>query len=182
LNTGNNGLNAVLPSAPLLAQVLTLVNNNYNIDVCDGAGGWFDNATGDPSTTTIPPGKGFFFGNPGAGDLVVTLVGEVPQGNTLTVSLTPGLNFVAGIVPQSLSLSAANGFPQVLLMQYQTYNRVTQSYDILVNGGPGDPNWYNNDTGDPADARAEVGLGFFIQNPGSTVNWTRCFNVNTPCP
>jgi hypothetical protein len=184
LNTGNNGLNAVLPSVPVESLVLTFANNNYNTDIFDGTA-WLDNATGNPTTTTVEPGKGFFVFNPTAGNVVATLVGEVPQGPSLSVSLPPGYKLISGIVPQELSLTTANGFPQVAEMQYQTYIRAGQpggpGYDVLINDGT---QWLDNDTGDPADARARVGEGFFIFNPSATTtyNWTRCFNVNTPCP
>lgn len=184
LNAGDNGLNAVLPNVPNGAQVITLEGSNYKVDVFD-SGAWLDNTSGDPSLTQVAPGKGFFYYDPQqSSPYTVTFVGEVPQGTALTVPLPSGLRFVAGIVPQSLSLSTANGFPHGTLaagdIQYIVYNRSTVSYDVYVNDGAG--GWLDNDTGDPYDARAEVGLGFFIQHGVGNLNWTRCFNVNTPCP
>jgi hypothetical protein len=177
LNVGNNGLSAVIPGAPLLAQVLTFnrTTSNFESDSCDGAGAWFSDATGELSTTTIPPGKGFFFNNPNTADLVVTFVGEVPQGTTLTVPLHPGLNLVGSIVPQDLSLSAANGFPQRLLMQYLRFNRATQSYESLSNDGV--DTWFSDTTGLPEDARPLVGQGFFINNPEGAIDWVRNFTI-----
>jgi len=171
----NNKLDSVLPAAPLESQVLKFVNNDYVIDISDGAN-WLDNATGNPSATTVTPGEGFFFLNPGNADTTVTLVGEVTTGNNLGVALAPGFNLVSSIVPQQIDLTAANGFPQVLETQFLTYNPVTQNYNtILINDGTG---WLNNENGDPAVATAAVGQGFFIFNPGAAFNWTRSFNPN----
>jgi hypothetical protein len=173
--TGNNRLDTVLPAAPLETQVLKFANNNYTADISDGTA-WLDNATGNPSTTTINPGDGFFYFNPGATPVTATLVGEVPQGD-VGFSMGPGFNLVSSKVPQDISLTAANGFPQVLEAQYLTFNSATQNYNTaLINDGT---QWLNNDTGDPADARPTVGQGFFIFNPGGTpMVWTRSFSVN----
>jgi hypothetical protein len=176
--TPNNRLDTVLPAAALESQVLKFGNNTYSSDISDGTS-WLDAGTGDPSTTTVSPGEGFFFFNPGAAPVTSTLVGEVRTGNGLTVSLPAGFSLDSSIVPQDISLTAANGFPQVLEMQYLTFNSATQNYNTaLINDGTG---WLDSLTGDPADARPLVGQGFFIFNPGATaLNWTRDFNPNTP--
>jgi hypothetical protein len=173
-----NSLNSVLPGAPLEAQILTFANNNYTLDVSDGTS-WIDGNTGDPSVTKIAPGTGFFYYNPAAAPAPLTFVGEVKTGNGLTVTYPSGFSLKSTITPQELSLSAANGFPQVLEMQYLTFNAATQNYDeLLVNDGTG---WINGSTGDPADARPAVGQGYFIYNPtGGNLAWTRNFNPNTP--
>ncbi len=171
----NNKLDTVLPAAAIESQVLKFANNNYSSDISDGAN-WLDAASGNPSATTVSPGEGFFFFNPGASDVTATLVGEVTTGNNLTVALPAGFSLVSSIVPQEISLSAANGFPQVLEAQYLTFNAVTQSYSGLINDGAG---WLDANTGDPADAKPAVGQGFFIFNPGNTaLSWSRSFNPN----
>jgi hypothetical protein len=91
-----------------------------------------------------------------------------------------GFNLVASIVPQSIALTAANGFPQVLEVQYLTFNPMTQNYNTtLINDGTV---WLNNETGVEVPAPApDVGQGFFIFNPGTTpISWSRNFNPNTP--
>lgn len=172
----NNKLDSVLPAPADENQVLKFANNNYSIDIAN-SGSWFDNATGNPSTTTVAPGEGFFFYNAGAGDSSVTLVGEVTTGNGLTVPMASGFNLVSSIVPQALDLSLANGFPQVDEAQVLTFNPLTQNYNpILINQGGA---WFNNETGDPAVASAAVGQGFFVFNPGpGNMSWTRNFNPN----
>jgi hypothetical protein len=173
--TGNNRLDTVLPAAPLETQVLKFANNNYTSDISDGAS-WLDAGTGNPSTTAVNPGDGFFYFNPGASDVTATLVGEVPQGD-VGFSMGPGFSLVSSKVPQDISLTAANGFPQVLEAQYLTFNAMTQNYNTaLINDGSA---WLDSSTGDPADARPTVGQGFFIFNPGTTpMVWTRSFSVN----
>jgi len=174
--TPNNSLNAVIPAAPVESQILKFANNNYTIDIFDGSA-WLDNNTGNPSTTSVNPGEAFFFYNPGA-TLPLTMVGEVRTGNNLQVPLINGFSLVSVITPQELSLSAANSFPQVVEMQYLTFNPATQNYNtILINDGS---QWLNNDTGEPADARPTVGQGFFIYNPLANLVWTRNFNPNQP--
>ena len=172
----NNSLNNVLPSVATESQVLKFSNNNYSTDIFDGSA-WLDNNTGDPSTTTVSPGEGFFFFNPNPTAATVTLVGEVTTGNGLTVTLGSGFTLAGSIVPQSIALDPANGFNDVLEMQYLTFNSATQNYNTtLINDGTG---WLNNETGDPVpDPTPAVGQGFFIFNPGAAVQWTRNFNPN----
>jgi hypothetical protein len=172
----NNSLNNVLPSVALESQLLKFSNNNYTTDIFDGSA-WLDAGTGDPSTTTVSPGEGFFFFNPNPSAQTVTLVGEVTTGNGLTVNLGSGFTLASSIVPQSIALNPANGFNNVLEMQYLTFNSATQNYNTaLINDGT---SWLNAETGDPvADPTPAVGQGFFIFNPDAAVQWTRSFNPN----
>lgn len=172
LNKSNNTLNAVLPSVPSDSLVYTFANNIYTVDIFDGSV-WLDANSGNPSTTVIQPGKGFFFNNPNATPVTVTLVGEVPQG-TNTVALVPGYTLISSVVPQQLSLVASNGFPQVSDMLYLSFSN--NAYSTLVNDGS---QWLDANSGNPTDAKPAVGQGFFINNPNATsVNWTRSFSVN----
>jgi len=192
LNTGGNTLNEVLPFAsnPNLdaAQCLTFVVTGGipelrgDIFVTDH---WEDQG-GSPSTTTIQPGKGFFFFNPSAVNQVFTLVGEVPQGAALTVSI-PGNEYklISSIVPQEIDLTPANGFNAPVGTQYQDYDEGRPGGEYLgvyVKVGPGANDW-ESQAGAPVPApRPRVGQGFYIFNAEPAVlNWTRCFNVNTPC-
>jgi hypothetical protein len=171
----NNKLDTVLPGVPVESQVQKFTGTGFNVDIYDGTA-WLDNATGNPSVTTVSPGEGFFFFNPGNSAVPATLVGEVVTGTGLTVPIGPGFSLVSSIVPQDISLTAANGFQQVVEMQYQTFNGT--GFDILINDGTG---WLDNATGNPADARPTVGQGFFIFNPDNVNhNWVRDFNPNTP--
>jgi hypothetical protein len=171
LTLSNNTLNAVLPNVPPDSLVLTFANNDYKVDVFDGSA-WLDNNTAEPSTTTLPPGKGFFFNNPGA-QMTLTFIGDVVQGSN-NIALPNGYTLVGNPVPQAIPLTAANGFPQIPDMLYLTF--ANNDYDTLVNDGSG---WLDNDTAEPAVAQPAIGQGFFVNNPLQTVaNWSRTFNVN----
>jgi len=173
--TPNNGLDSVLPASPLESQLLKFVSGNFTADISDGAN-WIDAGTGNPSTTTVSPGEAFFYFNPANTDRIATLVGEVKQGSS-TVQLKPGYNMISTVVPQSIPLTTANGFPQVLEALFLTFNPSTQGYDpTLINDGT---DWIDAGTGNPAVAQPTVGQGFFYFNPGnSIINWTRSFNAN----
>jgi hypothetical protein len=172
LNTGTNGINQVIPTTDLGAQVLTFVNNDYNIDVFDGSA-WLDNNSGNPSTTTLPTGKGFFFGSAGgAADKNLTFVGEVPQG-AVNLTLPGGIGLVGTTTPQALELSAANGFPQLLNAQVLYYNNTISDYVIYVNDGT---QWLDNNSGDPVTLIPAVGQGWFWQNNTASA-WNRNFTV-----
>jgi hypothetical protein len=174
--TPANSLTAVLTGLAPESQVLKFVNNNYDIEYFDGSA-WVEQDFITPGNMTVSPGEGFFVFNSGSANATVTLVGEVPQGPALTVSLPPGFGLVSSIVPQAIALSPANGFPNVLEMQYLVFNSATQNYDQpLLNDGTG---WITSE-GVPMPAPTPaVGQGFFIFNPNATpVAWTRSFSVN----
>jgi hypothetical protein len=174
--TPNNSLNNVLTGVPLESQVLKFDNalNNYIVEVFDGTS-WIT-LEGNPGTLTVNPGSGLFFFNPDVANITVTLVGEVPQGTGLTVPLPPNFSLISSIVPQSIALTAANGFPQILEAQFLSFNATTQNYDeALINDGT---QWITL-LGAPAPAPTPaVGQGFFFFNPGDAANWTRNFSVN----
>jgi hypothetical protein len=178
LKAGNNSLINVFPSGSVApdSHVLTFANNNYRDDIWDGSE-WLDNAQGTPSTTTVEPGKGFFFLNSEANNATVTLVGEVMTGNSLTVNLPTGFSLVSSIVPQQIALTPANGFNAIPDMQYLTFNSTVQNYDdaLLFDG----TDWVNNASGVVVPAPTpSVGTGFFILNPEAATSWVRSFNPN----
>jgi hypothetical protein len=170
--SSSNNVNEVIKNVPVESLVLTFANNNYSPAIFDGAS-WIHPETGDPSTTTLSPGKGFFFFNPGASPLTVTLVGEVQQGAS-AVPLVPGYNLVSAVVPHQVALTAANNFPQTVEALYLTF--ANNAYTTYINDGAG---WIDPETGDPRSANPAVGQGFFYFNPGNTnQTWARTFNVN----
>ena len=104
--TPNNSLNNVITGVPVESQVLKFDNasNNYILELFDGTG-WIT-PEGNPGTLTANPGSGLFFFNPDAANITVTLVGEVPQGNNLTVPLPSNFSLISSIVPQAIPLTA----------------------------------------------------------------------------
>lgn len=172
LNVGDNSLNAVFPSVPVESQVLKYANNNYTVDIFDGSV-WLDNGTGNPSTTRVSPGEGFFFFNPSSQNLQVTLTGEVPQG-VISICFNPGFSLVGSPVPRPFSGYATN-FPRVLEMQIQRFNCVTQRYKGFIFDTP---SWLDVETGNPANVVIPVGEGFFLFNPRATpLCWISNFSI-----
>ena len=169
LNNGTNGINQVLANPPSGAVVLTFVNNDYNQDVAD-SGAWYDNTTGNPSTTVLGPGKGFFYNAPAAA--TITLVGEVPQGAT-SIPLPAGYSMIGTYTPQALELSTANGFPMADGTYYLKYDTTIHDYvtDVTDTGA-----WYDNTTGNPVTVAPAVGQGYFINAPSAAV-WNYNFTV-----
>jgi len=177
LNAANasNHIAVVLPSVDqdtLLLKFDAVHQTWLSPDIFD-AGAWVDYNSGLPSTTWLSPGEAAFLNAPVAKQ--VTLVGEVPQGDALTVALAPNYALVSSIVPQQLFLVSSNSFPAVQDMLYLTFNPDTQKYiTAIFDAGA----WVNYDTGLPTDVNPAVGQGFFINNPGTTAaNWTRSFHV-----
>jgi hypothetical protein len=175
--TPDNKLDTILPGVPVESQVFKFSGGLYTADIYDGSA-WLNAESGAPSTTTMGPGQGFFFYNAKvpAGQITVTFVGEVPQGD-VGFSMPQFFSLVSSKVPQSIVLSPANGFPNVLEALYLTYNATTQSYNTsLINDGSG---WLDSESGAAATAQPAVGQGFFIYNPNpAPLVWTRTFSVN----
>lgn len=183
---GNNALSAILPGAPAETTVLkydSLHQTWMDTDYFDGAQWWSLRESGWVlSTTTLSPGEGAFINVPEATQ--ITLVGEVPQGDALEVPIPPNYSLISSIVPQQLFLVASNSFVAVEEMTYLDYNPAAQQYNATLyydgtqwwNLGlnPGDP-WVQVPPPQPA-----VGQGFFINNPGDAMSWTRTFWVSQP--
>jgi hypothetical protein len=169
LNNGTNGIDQVLANPPTGAAVLTFVNNDYNQDVAD-SGHWLDNTSGNASTTTLGPGKGFFYNAPTAATL--TLVGEVPQGQT-SIPLPSGYAMIGTYTPQALELSATNGFPMVAGTYYLKFDTTIHDYvqDVIDSG-----HWIDNTTGDTVAVIPAIGQGYFINSPAATA-WNYSFTV-----
>ena len=205
LNNGANTLNDILPLGGGLPDG-TLVQTfdptqpglgaySQNTEILVEGAGWFD-STGNPSTIPHPPGKAFLMyvaANPPAPNtpFTITFVGEVMQGANLSNPLTPQkFNMIGSQVPQQGALRAD------LRMtnsrdgdQVQTFNAdapqasgvpggFTDLYVFIETGpNPGDGVW------DPSDPVIPIGIGFnYFASTATPLSWTRCFNVNTPCP
>jgi hypothetical protein len=176
--TPNNAVNTVITGGLQPdSQILKYINNppSYDLEFWDGTK--FVEADGTtPGNMVINPGEGFFLFNADTANATVTLVGEVPQGAT-TVAIPSNFSAISSVVPQSLALTAANGFPQTAEAQYISFNSTTQNYDNIVfnNGGA----WVLADgvTVAPTPTPA-VGQGFFYFNPEGPTTWNRSFSVN----
>jgi hypothetical protein len=182
LNGTNNVISTVIPAASLPDDVQVLTWNNsaqsFNQAVFTAGGVWYDQG-GNPDTSVLNPGRGFFVYLPGSTNVTVTFVGEVPQGG-LTNSISANYGFYSSIVPQSAGLSTM-GFPGVLDMQYLPWSSTAQAYGqalVYVGVQPGFASGWADQGGNPVDPTPAVAEGFVIFNPGAAVSWGRTFSVN----
>jgi hypothetical protein len=179
-NNGGNDISTVIPTAPDGTIVLTWDETNQRFrdgDVYFDPDGWFDIGSGDPSTTVLAPGEAFFVNSTAAATL--TFVGEVPEGDTLTVNMPPGFSFKSQPTPQELAVdSAGDAIPpndgDIILF----YISGSQSYNDGFVYFTADGAWFDIGSGDVANPTPEVGQGFVYNNAGAIVNWTRSFHVN----
>jgi len=176
LSTANTG--SVLQNCQVLkflpAQSL------YTIDIYDvGSGGWIDGTTGNPSVNTVAPGEGWFFYNAQPTNIVLTLVGQVPQGTNF-VNFGAGFSLVGTPPPVATALDATNGFPAVQNMQYLNFTNSVGAgnYGSIIIYDVGSGGWINGDSGDLQEPVPAVGNGYFIYNPNATsLTWTNVLNI-----
>jgi len=176
----DNAIKTVLPSAAEGTLVWTYVNNTWNQDIFV-AGDWYDNLAAEPtlSTTKLLPGAGFMYQNADASTATVTFVGEVPQGNGLTVPLGQYQTLAATFTPQALELKAANNFPQEDGMLHYTLlpDGITYQEAIQIGG-----DWYDNKAAEPTlvTVQPAVGTGWIVDRAGNPApnDWVRNFTVN----
>jgi hypothetical protein len=120
---------------------------------------------------TLPPGKGFFFFNPGAA-YTQTFVGQVVPGPGVTNSLAlpAGYSLVGSPLPATTTaISAAPvGLPlidQMIILQWNGVGYTYSSYDTGFGG------WIDADYANKPEPGYTVGSGFFFFNPGSPATW-----------
>lgn len=161
----NNAVTNIFPSVPDGTTVYTFsaTTASYSVNVKD-FGVW--TRPGD----TLSPGQGAFVRNPTATPLVVTFVGEVPQG-TLTTPLSAGLQIVSSQVPQAGQLDGAAGlgFPVVDGDTVYRWNPATQNYIVSA---------YDFGAWVGAAPAPGVGDAFFVNKAPNPTAWTRTFSVN----
>jgi hypothetical protein len=140
--------------------------NGFDITSKDPDFGW-DLPAG---ARTLEPGQGAFVRLPaGAGNQTVTFVGEVVQGQNLTVNIPAGFSIVSSIVPQEGTATQLGYTPQRGDALY-FWNEATQNYTIRG---------YDADFGefDGPLPVLQVGEAFFARKT-TAGTWTRSFSVN----
>lgn len=138
--------------------------------------GWVDANFGPAVPPSLPPGKGFFFFNPG-GATNVTFVGQVVPGPSSTNSMTlpSGYSLVGSPLPANVSDVTASpvSLPKIASMQILNWNGskyVYSSYDPSFGTPTG---WVDaNFAGIPAPGY-NIGDGFFFFNPGAPAQWSQ---------
>jgi hypothetical protein len=167
LNQPTNSLAAVLPDAPVntVVYIFDAATQSFSL-ATKRTTGW----TGTGASAMLDPGKGFFIKNPNATDMTLTFVGEVPQGENLSVSFPAGFSLLGSIVPQAGTLETDLKFPAAQNDKAYIFNAATQSYTVLTRRASA----WTGGTGEPAVAVAQ-GLFYQAVTAGS---WTRSFSVN----
>jgi hypothetical protein len=163
----SNGVNEIM-SAPDAAIVATFNGVAYDTRTLD-TGVWYDNAFNATTPPTLPPGRGFFFFNPGTA-YTNTWVGTVvpDPGVTNSLSLPPGFSLVGSVMPVAATdiTAAPVSLPAIDACIVSTFNGVAYDTRTLDTGV-----WYDNAFNAVAAPSYTVGKGFFYFNPGATAPW-----------
>lgn len=161
LVAGDNRAAALFDHAPIGTSIHTPGPTGEFVKAERTASGWIN---GD---LLLPPGRGFYVGNPEQEPFTITFVGNVLQGS-LTNSLLPGTSLTGSLVPQEGLISTDLHFPP--------------NIGVLVH--------VFNGTGPQANEYLFTSLGWLPHEPslmvGDTMwvttergaNWTRSFSVN----
>jgi hypothetical protein len=185
-NLVSNPLRSTEPNGNQIQNLFGSLPANTIVYLWNGAG--FDQTINDPdfgwspenvAQRTLLPGSGAFVRLPAnAGNRTLTFVGEVVQGQNLSVPIAQGFNLVSSIVPQEGTATTLGYQPQandVLYFWNETANQngpgPAQSYVQTV---------YDAEFGEfsiPLPTLA-VGDAFFIRSQTGNRTWTRNFNVN----
>jgi hypothetical protein len=182
LKAANNSVNALFSNiqggVPQGTTVYRFANNNfvsYTFDDLDG----FYSPQAEAASTTVVPGEGVFVKIPvGSGNKVLTFVGEVVQGGS--VSIPAGFSIRSSIVPQDVKPDAAKNTDGTTAVFPVTQGNVLYTFDTTLQNFKS----YTYDDLDgfftPALPTIKVGESFFYLNQGAAGTWTRTFSVNNP--
>jgi hypothetical protein len=163
---GNNTIANLFKGVPDGTQVYKYTGSGFVTATYDGLENAFLPA--DAAATTVVPGEGVFVRNTSATDLVVTFVGEVPQG-TLNNAYPAGLSIRSSMVPQAGTIVDL-GFVGKDGDQINQFDPATQGYKVSTFDGLENA-WL------PAVPTLAVGEAFFLR-AASAGTWTRTFSVN----
>ena len=161
-NMAGNKISAVLATVPDGTVLYKFNGAGYDIIS-------FEIDQWNAPDTTLAPGEGAFIKVPGTANVVVTLVGDVPQG-TLTVNVPAGFWIMSSKVPQLIDMNATGaasvGFPAAdgdILYRWNGASYEIFSFEI--------DQW--NGT-----LQIPVGEAFFYKRVGPATTWTRTFTVS----
>jgi len=202
LNQPNNDLNIILPLKDDGSQDgVTIYRFNPVSGQYRNAIGWAGNGAGmggvwltadpDPNATVINPGEGFFVNNITAGDVDLTFVGEVMQGNLSNpIPANGALSIRSSQVPQQGALGdpGAAGtllFPATDGDTVYVFDPTIQMYkDAYTYNGTagviGGGFWSSASDPSATGPVIPVAGSFFVikQDATASAPWTRTFSVN----
>ena len=158
LDSGNNVLSNVIPTAPYNTAVYKMVNGAYQITSFDeDEEAWLDDFT-------LNPGEGVFINAPEA--FTITFVGEVKAG-THSVELPAGWSIVASPTPVAGDLDEI-GLTSAVEDGDTVYKFENNNYTIAE--------YVEEDGGWDNDINVGVAEGFFL-NKATASTWTRTFEI-----
>jgi hypothetical protein len=166
---GSNGVNEVMVT-PDACIVSSYNGVSYDTRLLDGTD-WLSLPSFAVTTPpTVPPGKGFFFFNPGA-PYTNTWVGNVvpAPGVTNSMTLPAGYSLVGSVMPVAGANITANpiNLPTPDACIISSYNGV--AYDTRLLDGT---DWLSLPSFSVTTVPGyTVGQGFFFFNPGASITW-----------
>jgi len=180
-----NGANEIMPIIDG-EHFLTWNGAGFNEVIYDSTAfptpGW---VKGDDTTPTVPPslppGKGFFYFNPGASATNITFVGQVvpnPGGaaNANTNPLPSGFSLLGSALPATVAqiTNAPVSLPSIDGMHILTFNGKGYDEVILDSTAFPTPGWVKADDTTPTVAPPyTIGEGFFFFNAGAASSWVQ---------
>jgi hypothetical protein len=177
-NLVSNPLRNTEPNGNQVQNLFNSLPGGTSVYLWNGAG--FDIATKDPdfgwepanfASREVLPGGGVFVRLPaGVTGQSVTFVGEVVQGNNLTVNIPVGFSIVSSIVPQEGTATQLGYTPAAGDALY-FWSESAQTYNP-ISGYDADFQEFN-----PPLPTVGVGEAFFARAT-TAHTWTRNFNVN----
>ena len=177
LSTGvTNGANEIMPVIDG-EQILTWNGSGFSyVSFDSGFGGWVDANQAPAAAPSLPPGKGFFFYNPGGFATNVTFVGQVVPGplSTNCLQIPVGYSLIGSPLPATVTniTSAPVRLPLIDGLQILTWNGsgyVYTSYDTGFGG------WIDANSAPTNAPPYTLGQGFFLFQPSAAATW--CQNL-----
>jgi len=173
---GANEIGLLIDSEQILTWNATKSTFDY-VSFDSSLGGWIDASLAASTPPSLPPGKGFFFFNPGTTATNITFVGQVVPGpaSTNTLSLAAGYSMVGSPLPANVTniSTAPISLPLIDSMQVLTWDNAGSKYvyhgfDSTLGG------WLDQALGSIPAPSYSIGQGFFFFNPGTTAaSWNQ---------
>ena len=152
-------------------KILTWNGLGFDTYSYDSVFGWRDANSQPAAPPSLPPGKGFFFFNPGASHNI-TLTGQVlpGPGTTNSLILPSGYSLVGSPLPANVAniSSAPVNLPLIDGMQILTWNGSGFTFSLYDSGFGG---WVDANLKPKTAPSYSIGQGFFIFNPRAAVTW-----------
>jgi hypothetical protein len=134
---------------------------------------WSDGASSLTVAPSLPPGRGFFFFNPGPSTNIVFSGRITPfPGSSNSIPLATGYSLVGSLLPASVTniTSAPINLPLIDGMIILTWNGTGYVYSLFDSGLGG---WTDVNLQPTLAPAYSLGQGFFTFNPGPPMTWVQ---------